>query len=292
MSKYLKQTLDCLLFSNIFIALCAVAQALVAYHLVDAPPDKSILATLFCATLALYNFSILLAKPKNPKASPHRRVRWIFSHYRLNATITIIATFSLLPLALFLSIPSLLLLSFLGLISVAYNLPVFQFHNRRFGLRNIPGMKLFLIALVWALSCGLLPILELESTQTFDLSVGNITLLIVNEFLFVAALTVPFDVRDLLQDKQYSLKTLPTMLGEKKAMLLCYSFLVLYLILLFLPIHSFDRVSVVGLILSIFLSGWVISKSNPSRNEYFYFLFLDGMMIAQLLILLVIKIFV
>lgn len=287
MSKYLRQTLDCLLFSNIFIAFCAVAQALVTYRLLDAKPDTTILAILFCSTLALYNFSILLPKPENPKTSPFRRVRWIFSHYRLNATLTIIATFSLMLLALFLSIPSFALLSFLGLISVAYNLPIFRFGNRRFGLRNLPGgVKLFLIAFVWSLSCVLLPIVELENTQAFDFPTRDVVLLAVHEFLFMAAITVPFDIRDLFQDKQNSLQTLPILLGEKRAVLLCYGFLLLYLVLLFLPIHPFNRWNAAGLILSICLSAWVIFKSNPSRNEYFYFLFLDGMMIAQLLILL------
>ncbi len=288
MSKYFRQTLDCLLFSNIFIALCAVAQALVTYRLIDAKPNKNILAILFCSTLALYNFSILLSKPKNPKISPFRRVQWIFSHYRFNVTLTIIASFSLIPLTLFLSIPSLMLLSFLALISVAYNLPVLRFHHQWFGLRSIPGAKLFLIALVWSFSCVLLPIVELKSTQAFNFSIQNSVLLVINEFFFMAAITIPFDVRDLFQDKQNLLRTLPTMLGEKRAMLLCYAFLLLYLILLFLPIHSLDRWNALALTLSICLSAWVILKSNLSRNEYFYFLFLDGTMIAQFLILLMV----
>ena len=145
---------------------------------------------------------------------------------------------------------------------------------------------MFLIALVWSLSCVLLPIVELENTQAFDFPTRDVVLLVVHEFLFMAAITVPFDVRDLFQDKQNSLQTLPTMLGEKRAMLLCYGFLLFYLILLLLPIHPLNLWNAAGLILSICLSAWVISKSNPSRNEYFYFLFLDGMMIVQLLILL------
>ncbi|HUH32788.1 MAG TPA: hypothetical protein VLZ28_02480, partial [Daejeonella sp.] len=59
-SIYFRATLDCLLFSNLFIALCAVAQGLVTYHLLGAKPEKYILALLFFATLAQYNFSILL----------------------------------------------------------------------------------------------------------------------------------------------------------------------------------------------------------------------------------------
>ncbi|MGB4773888.1 MAG: hypothetical protein WBP45_01835, partial [Daejeonella sp.] len=100
MLKYLRQTLDFLLFSNIFIALCAVAQGLVTYQLLHVKPEKYILTILFCSTLALYNFSILLSRPKEPEKSSFKRVRWIFSHYRLVITITIIATLSLIPLLL------------------------------------------------------------------------------------------------------------------------------------------------------------------------------------------------
>ena len=78
--KTFRQSLDFLLFSNIFIALCAVAQAAVTYHLLGARCDEYVLALLFCSTLALYNFSMLLAKPANPKNSQFRRVRWIFDN--------------------------------------------------------------------------------------------------------------------------------------------------------------------------------------------------------------------
>ena len=89
MNKYLRQSIDLLLFSNIFIALCAVAQGLVTYQLLKVKPDMYVLGLLFSSTLALYNFSIVLSKPKNPENSTSARVRWIFSHYRLMITISI-----------------------------------------------------------------------------------------------------------------------------------------------------------------------------------------------------------
>src|SRR5690606_17630125 len=120
MKNLYRQTLDFLLFSNIFIALCAVAQGLVTYQLLQAKPDKYVLAMLFSATLAMYNYSILLSKPKNPEKSKYRRVRWIFSHYRLTITITIIAVLSLFPLLFFLSTASIILLLFLACVSISY----------------------------------------------------------------------------------------------------------------------------------------------------------------------------
>ncbi|MDB5012660.1 MAG: hypothetical protein JWQ25_862 [Daejeonella sp.] len=285
MLKYFRQTLDFLLFSNLFIALCAVAQGMVTYQLLKVKPDYYVLRLLFFSTLALYNFSILLAKPKHPEKSPFRRVRWIFSHYRIMISLTLIAVLSCLILVTFLSLQAQILLAFLGLISIAYSLPIFTFQDKKFGIRNIPGLKLFLIALVWSVSCVLLPILELESSQAFTTPARDTLLLIAKRFLFVAAITVPFDIRDLFQDRNSSLKTIPVMVGEKNAYLVCQALLMAYLVLLFLFTSSFDR-NFFGLMLTIILTGWLIFKSSWKRDEYYYFLYLDVTMIVQFLMLL------
>ena len=285
MNKYLRQALDCLLFSNIFIALCAVAQALVTYQLMGAKPETHVLGLLFCSTLALYNFSILLSKPEKPEVSPFRRVKWIFSHYRLMITLTMIAVFCILPLFFFLNTSSKILLVCLALVSVAYSLPIFSINDKQFGLRNIPGVKLFLIAAVWSLSCVLIPILELESSIEASVTMNDSILLIAKRFLFIAAITVPFDIRDLFQDKTNELKTIPVILGEKNTLLICQGLLVIYLILLLLFTTSVDG-NFLGLTLTIILSGWLIFKSKWQRSEYYYFLYLDGTMIVQFLMLL------
>lgn len=285
MNKYLRQALDCLLFSNIFIALCAVAQGLVTYQLLDTEPEPHVLGLLFFSTLALYNFSILLAKPDKPEASPFRRVRWIFSHYRLMITLTIIAILSILPLVLFLNTSSKILLVSLALISVAYNLPIFSIHDKHFGLRNIPGVKLFLISAVWSLSCVLLPILELENSIEASVTMNDSIILIAKRFLFIAAITVPFDIRDLFQDRTSELKTIPVILGERNALMICQGLLLIYMVLLFLFTKSIDG-NFLGLMLTIILAGWLIFKSKWEKNEYYYFFYLDGTMIVQFLMLL------
>lgn len=284
MSKYLRQTLDFFLFSNIFIALCAVAQGLVTYHLLNARPDGHVLGILFSATLALYNFSILLSKPKEPAKSPFLRVRWIFSHQRMIISITIIAALSLIPLFLFLSTTAKLLLIFLAFISVTYNLPIFTIHNKSFSLRNIPGIKLFVIALVWALSAVLLPILESEGTS-MTVTTADTILLSAKRFLLVAVLIVPFDIRDLYQDKHYDLKTIPVMLGERKAYLFCQVLLVAYIAMLFLFTSRFNS-DFFALTLTAILTGWLIFKSDWKKNEYYYFFWIDGVLLLQYILLI------
>ncbi|WP_461788429.1 UbiA family prenyltransferase [Pedobacter sp.] len=278
--------LDFLLFSNLFIAICAVAQGLVTYHLLKAKPSGHVLAFLFFSTLLIYNLAVLLAKPKNPQNSPFKRVRWIFAHHRLTISTTLIAALCLIPLGLlYLSFEAKLLMAFVGLLAIAYNIPFLTLQGKKIGLRNIPGIKLFLIAFVWATSCVLLPIVELESTVHIQIPLSETVLLVAKRFLFICAITVPFDIRDLFQDKLYELKTIPVILGEKKAWIFCQVLLLVYLLLLILFTQGVT-IDVIALALTVVLTGWLIFKSNIKKNEYFYFLYLDGTMLLQYIMLI------
>lgn len=277
--------LDFLLFSNFFIAICAVAQGLVTYHLLKAKPSEHVLAFLFFSTLLIYNLAVLLSKPKAPQNSPFKRVRWIFAHHRFTISTTLISALCLIPLGLlYLSFESKLLMVFVGLLSVAYNIPFLSLNQKKIGLRNIPGIKLFLIAFVWASSCVLLPIVELESLHQIQVPLSETVLLVAKRFLFICAITVPFDIRDLFQDKLYELKTIPVILGEKKAWMFCQALLAIYVLLLVLFTKNIN-LDVIGLTLTVLLTGWLIFKSNFKRNEYYYFFYLDGTMLLQYLIL-------
>jgi 4-hydroxybenzoate polyprenyltransferase len=286
MNKYLRQALDFLLYSNIFIALCAVSQGLVTYWLVEAKPDTYVLGLLFCSTLALYNFSILLSKPEKPEISRFQRVRWIFSHYRLMITLTIISSIAIIPLSFFLNTSSNILLIGLGLISITYNLPIVSIDDKQFSLRNIPGVKLFIIAMVWAASCVLLPIFEIAGNNSSTITLNETILLFLKRLFFIAAITVPFDIRDIFQDKSNQLKTIPVIFGEKNSLLICQVLLASYLLLLFNFTKKIDG-NFFALSLTILLSGWLIFKSKWKKNEYYYFLLLDGTMILQLIMLLI-----
>jgi 4-hydroxybenzoate polyprenyltransferase len=287
--KVLLSILDFLLFSNLFIAICAVAQGLVTYHLLNVKPDRYILAIIFFGTIGVYNFSMLLSKPKNPGNSPFVRVRWIFSHHRLIISITLISVLCLIPLGLlYLSIEAKLLMIFTALLALGYNIPFLTLNNQKIGLRNIPGIKLFLIALVWSVSCVLLPVVELEHNYQISISSAETLLLVAKRFMFIAAITIPFDIRDLFQDKLYALKTIPVMLGEKKAYIFCQLLLLGYLLLLLLFSQTIT-VDVIALTLVLLLTGWLILKSGIKKNEYYYFFYLDGTMLLQYLMLVLVS---
>jgi 4-hydroxybenzoate polyprenyltransferase len=289
MKKHLQAAFDFLLFSNVFMALCAVAQGLVTFHLIGAQPVYPVLVLLFTSTLGLYNFCILIIRPKHPENSSYRRVRWFFARHRLMVSFTIIALLSLVPLFFMVSNPSKLLLLALAALSFAYGLPLFTKGKRKSGLRDVPGLKALSITLVWTLSCVLLPVLEAQNLHLAQVSTTDTWILIVKRFLFIGALTVPFDIRDLFQDQIAGLKTIPVAWGEKNAYLFCQVLLAGYVVLLFLFRNNGFSPDFWGLSLTAVLTGWLIFKSTRKRDEYYYFFYLDGVLILQYLALLVFK---
>ena len=277
----LRRLLDLVLFSNVFIACCAMAQGGLTYLILSLPVNYTVVGIIGCATLALYNFSMILAKPEHPGSSPYRRVRWIFAHERSLWVWTGIALAVSLGFALSLHAMSFLLLGIMGVMGLAYNLPIIQPIGRRWmGLRQVPGLKLFYIGLVWAMSCVLLPVTEAYHggypvvwTQALQVMCWV--------FLFVVAVTIPFDIRDVYQDKHYGLKTLPVMFGERSSLTLSGLLLLVHMGWIGWSDYA---TGIRGALAAVSLVCLLAILFPPKeKNEYYYFLLLDGMMLLQFL---------
>lgn len=102
-----------------------------------------------------------------------------------------------------------LYLTHIILISGLYAIPRILGNISRFSLRHIPWLKVFLIAYVWAIVTAELPLLIL-SEETEPLFYGS---LFWERFVFFLAITLPFDIGDLQEDKERGVKTLVMVLG-------------------------------------------------------------------------------
>ncbi|MFI5158992.1 MAG: hypothetical protein ACHQF4_09000 [Sphingobacteriales bacterium] len=286
MKKILQSIVDFLLFSNVFMALCAVAQGLVTFYLIDSKPIPAVLVLLFTSTLGIYNFSILIGKPNQIDKTATAREKWYFTHSHLMVTLAIVPILSLVPLFFLITMESKILLTFLAVISFCYSLPLFTLGDKKFGLRNIPGLKQFLITLVWTMSSVLLPVMESLHAHLTTISLRDITILLAKRFLFIGALTMPFDIRDIFHDYNLGLKTIPVIYGEKKAYLFCQVVLIGYVILLFLFRNNGFNNEFFALTITAILAGWLIFHSTIEKNDYYYFFWVDGILILQYLLLL------
>ncbi|NGF58158.1 hypothetical protein G5B00_16710 [Parapedobacter sp. SGR-10] len=236
--KYVKQLYYFLIFSNLLIAGAAIAQCFLTYIILGVSTNYYILLIEGSSTLLLYNFSLYLSKPQNPANSPYARTRWVFGHIHWFWMCTILAIGVMLYALLHVHMRTLAYLLFVGVISVSYSFPLIRVKGKRMGLRQIPGVKLFYIALVWSLSSVGLPVIELWAEGIpVNWWVANYLGLL--KILFLLICTLPFDIRDMEQDSYYHLKTIPTMIGEHRAKLACYGMIVLHTILVLLAPYSF-----------------------------------------------------
>jgi len=95
----------------------------------------------------------------------------------------------------------------LVLITFLYLVPLKIFGGN---LRGFVGMKVYIVALVWAFSTVFLPVVDSPVYIT-----GDVILTAVQRFLFVIIIMIPFEIRDLKQDDE-GLHTLPQKYGIKK----------------------------------------------------------------------------
>lgn len=248
----LKKIYYFIIFSNVLIASAAVAQCLLTYIVLGLPSSWYVVGIEGTATLLLYNFSLFLSRPKKPQESPYLRTRWVFGHQRIFWINTILALGGLVFCLFHVHFYTWLFLALVGMVSVGYSLPIFRFYGKPGGLRQIPGLKLFHIALVWSLSSVGLPVVEAWATAVpIDWAQANILGLL--KILFLLICTLPFDIRDMKQDSYYHLKTIPHLIGEQRAKLLCYVLIAVHICLLW--IVPFNSPVKLGLILTDMLIG-------------------------------------
>ncbi|WP_164126274.1 UbiA family prenyltransferase [Sphingobacterium luzhongxinii] len=243
----LKTIYHFVIFSNLLIAMAAIAQCLLTYVVLEQDYNWYVVGIEGAATLLLYNFSLFLSKPKEPRKSPYTRTRWVFGHEVVFWVNNIVAVLLLIFCLLQVHFHTWVFLGFVGLVSVAYSLPILRVRGRSGGLRQVPGLKLFHIAVVWSLSSVGLPVIEMWTAEVaMDWEMANALGLL--KILFLLICTLPFDIRDMEQDSYYHLKTIPNLIGEKRAKLLCYFLIVIHILLL--VFSPFDAPVKAGIILT------------------------------------------
>ncbi len=281
MKKWIIPFINLILYSNFFIALCAVALTfqtqLIEFNTLKL--DNSI-GLAFFATLLIYALHRLVALQKVQKFTNEGRYLVINSY---KSHIWIYALLGLLGSIYFffqMSWNVQFSLVIPGLISLAYVLPVIG-KQKKLRLRDLDGIKIFLVAGVWAYVTVILPILEYTTLgwQHF--------LLFQERAFFIFAITLPFDIRDLKIDKDINTRTIPALIGTPKTLQLVLCILLGAWLLASLNYWLFGVYDEIGLIaLGISISSTYIFVKIATRQEhdYYYTGLIDGTMILQFLL--------
>jgi 4-hydroxybenzoate polyprenyltransferase len=161
--------------------------------------------------------------------------------------------------------------SILALLSLFYFLPPLQL--RKYGL-----LKPFIISFVFICTTTLLPLLNNLNMAVWVYAFG--------QFCFITALCVLFDIRDVDHDTELKFITVPIKYGVTKA-----KYISVFLLLVFLAsaIISIQTPYFTTAIITAGLAILITFLAKPSRHNYFYVFLVDGCIIFQFILLLLIN---
>jgi hypothetical protein len=142
-----------------------------------------------------------------------------------------------------------------GIIGILYSIPL-PFIR----LRNIPGVKAFLIACVWVFFLAGFPAINERIVLTHPYLIFG------SMFTFFFTITIPFDIRDIDKDPE-QLKTIPQRFGIHKSKMLSYIILVISLLF---AIFSYNIWINIHLTAIFMLLGFLIYFVNTSSRWWLF----------------------
>lgn len=257
----IKKLAETVVFSNLWIAFAASGLTLNTYLVIGKPINELVVLLVFLATFSVYNLQRLI-KHYFQKKNYSQRHSWIYKHIKvLTLLVALSSTFSLGLFFWLYSILDFISLLPFSAISVLYAVSIF---SKKRALRDFPFIKIFLIAITWAASSVILPIIELSITINIQL----ISLLLFN-LLFIIAIAIPFDIRDLKLDN-LNTKTIPQVFGVNNSVNFS---LTLIIGCFMLAVFSFFTL---GQIIPLIISFCLLYLSKKEMPELYYSGILDG----------------
>lgn len=147
-------------------------------------------------------------------------------------------------------------------------------------IRKIYFAKTFLLAFIWSLVTVSLP-LAFAGSSIFN---SFAIVVFARRFLFIAALSIPFDIRDSEKDKTIGYKNFVNLIGLKKSKILSLIFLAFFILtgVFQYQIQSISSQITLALIISVLIAAFLILVYDKNKiNSTAVLFFIDGMLMVQ-----------
>ena len=260
--------LNTLVYANVFIAFCALSQVLLTYHLFAIPvnfDNNSYLAFVLLATYLQYNvqrgYYIV-----NHSSSDSPRSQWVLRYKKVMAYSIFISLVILLFLCNKLSMLSIGIMVGAEIVSTLYYL-------QPFNLRRHGYIKPFLISAVWVISCSLVPLIENQ------LLTNHSVWFLVSQFVFISVLCMLFDIKDNDKDYLSGVNTYANRFGVNITKIICALLIVIGFTCFYL--FKSDANSLIASVILRTLLLATILYTNDTRQAFYYYLWVDGLLIIQ-----------
>jgi len=272
------------IFSNIFLSVGAVLLTVSAQVQLGMNPHwQPYLLLIFFATLFEYNRNLLIELFFYKEKQNSEKQKWILKNRKkflfvaiISVAVLLVAVFTTKPQVLFVFI-------FLGILTFLYSMPVLGNKSYLFKLREVPYLKIFLIAFVWSALTVFLPAIQAGE----EILNVQVELLFAERFFFIFAITIPFDIRDMQADRDSGLKTIPLLIDKNKALLLSYLSLTISFAISIFHYKMQNNWFIIEAIFISLITTYLFLKLNYFRNiNRYYYQILDGTLLLQGLLVL------
>ena len=264
------------IYSNLHISIAATIFVWSAFSIADFDVNIYYLVFIFSGSFLIYNVHRIIGLTKITKEFRSERHLIFDSDGKIMFALLLIAfiigSISFVELnstyRTYLTIPI--------LISTLYIIPLFWKQR----LRDINFIKILLISFVWSFFYYI--------PLRFSSNVGA-GIIFFEKFLFIFALTIPFDNRDRHVDQLQGLRTFANIFSEKQSIYLPTLLLIISSVLASVSFYSGQYSGTeLGSILISYLLTLVLIINSLDKEEFFFLAYLDGMILLHGLILLLV----
>lgn len=275
-----KKNLDFYICSNTHVALAGFSLTKITLVNFGIAGNLTPLFVAF-SILISYNF-IRFYEIKNNRLGWFKD--WFFMNIKKILGLMLLSILGLGSISFFseFNLKSFLILFPFAFMTFFYAIPLFKIGKLEVSFRNFPMIKIFSIAIAWAGISVFFPLYE----ANYQFS-SAVYLEFFQRILFLLAITIPFDIRDMNADSK-SLKTLPQTLGigNSKALgtLLLFGFLMMEIFKENFTYFGFLIVLIISIISGLFL--WF---SSPKKSRYYTSFWVESIPVIWLGLLIFIK---
>ncbi|MGB0981666.1 MAG: hypothetical protein ACPGUH_06155 [Winogradskyella sp.] len=270
----LKRILNFYINSSIHVALAVLALTWITLIQFGLAYNESVLCFVFFATITGYNFVKYFGVAK-------------FHHRSLTVGLKVIQVFSLIAFvamcffAFQLKMDTLILIVIFGGITFLYAIPLLPkryFIDNHKNLREIGGLKIYIIALVWTFTTVVLPLIENKTALSTDFIITS-----VQRFLFVIVLMLPFEIRDLNYDS-LKLATIPQKIGIKKTKIIGVLLLFVAIVLDFFK-DKFVQCTMSSTLIISMVTLLLLVCCNKNQSQYYSAFWVESLPVFWLVVL-------
>jgi 4-hydroxybenzoate polyprenyltransferase len=261
-----------LVYANVFIALCALSQVFLTYHLFSIPftfATNSYLLFILLSTYLQYN--VQRGYMINQNNVHEERSQWLIRHKKTALISVGLSLLIVLFLCNNLSWTSIGIMIGAEVVSTLYYL-------QPFNLRRHGYIKPFLISSVWAISCCLVPLIENKLVTEHSIW------FVASQFCFISVLCLLFDIKDGESDYLSGVNTYANKFGVKITKVICLVFMALGFTCFYLFNHE-AHFLITSIILRLFILATILF-TNERKHSFYFYLWVDGLLLLQTILFL------